>query len=380
MPYPLVDLNEQVQDLLAGPVPVAFGLSGGVDGIGAALVLFKHLDAIGHRGPRIAIHSDLGVVEHRESLPMCQLAAGHLGIPLVVVRRQKGDLLDRWKQRWRDNLQRYAELRCVKIILPWSTAAMKFCSSELKLAIIGRDLVERFPGQTILSVTGIRAEESPTRAAMPLLLPQPKLISRTFGTTGFNYHPIHSWTKKQVFDYHQLCQFPIHEAYWKWGMSRVSCVFCILASLADLVAASRNPEHYELYREMVWLEIISAFSFQPGRWLGDVATHLLTDEMRQGLEAAKQRALLRDAIEATIPRHLLYTRDWPTAIPTWEEAELLSEVRLQVARIMGVQVGYTQPGAIRARYSELFEERARREGERARHGGTSRAACPDVLA
>ena len=373
MPYPLVDLNEQIQELLAGPVPVAFGLSGGVDGIGAALALFKHLDAIGHRGSRIAIHSDLGVVEHRESLPMCQLAAGHLGIPLVVVRRQKGDMLDRWKQRWQDNLRRYTELRCVKLILPWSTAAMRFCTAELKTSIICRDLVERFPGQTILSVLGIRAQESPTRAAMPLLLPQPRLVSKAFETMGFNYHPVHTWTKQQVFAYHELSHFPVHDAY-KQGLSRVSCIFCILSSLADLVAASRNPEHHELYREMVWLEIISAFSFQPGRWLGDVAPLLLTDEMREGLEAAKHKALQREALEASIPRHLLYTRDWPTAIPTWEEAKLLAEVRLRVAGIMGLHIGYTEPAAIRARYSELFEEKSRRDEEQAKHGRASGAA------
>src|SRR5712692_782295 len=282
MPYPCVDLNDQVQELLSSHVPVAFGLSGGCDGIGAALALSKHLDAIGHQGPRLAIHSDLGVVEHTASLPMCQRAADHLGIELVVVRRQKGDLLARWKQRWQDNLARYSALLCVQLILPWSTASMKFCTSEMKTSIICRELVERFKKQTIVSVTGIRADESATRAKMPLLLPQTKLLSKTFETTGFNYHPIHSWTKQEVFDYHQVCQFPTHEAYWKWHMSRVSCIFCIFASIGDMMAACRNPEHHELYREMVWLEIISAFSFQPERWLGDIAPSLLTDEMREG--------------------------------------------------------------------------------------------------
>jgi 3'-phosphoadenosine 5'-phosphosulfate sulfotransferase (PAPS reductase)/FAD synthetase len=366
MPYPHIDLTERVQELLVQSIPIAFSLSGGVDGIGAALALSKHLNAIGHQGPRIAIHSDLGVVEHRESMPMCQKAADHLGIPLVVVRRQKGDLLDRWKQRWQDNLQRYAELRCVKLILPWSTAAMRFCTTELKTAISSRDLVERFPGQTILSVLGIRAEESTTRASMPLLVPQPKLVSKTFGTTGYNYYPIHSWTKQQVFDYHQRCQFPTHEAYWKWGMHRVSCVFCILASLADLIAATAIPEHHELYREMVWLEIISAFSFQSRRWLGDLAPHLLTEEMREGLEEAKRKAVLREAIESTIPKHLLFTREWPTAIPTLKEAKLLADVRLQVASIMGLQAHYTEPVAVRERYRELFEEKTRRDEERSK--------------
>jgi len=52
---------------------------------------------------------------------------------------------------------------------------------------------------------------------------------------------------------------------------------------------------------LVWLEIISAFSFQPGNWLGEVAPILLADEMRAGLEAAKQKALLREVVESAIP-------------------------------------------------------------------------------
>src|SRR5216684_3811363 len=152
-----------------------------------------------------------------------------------------------------------------------------------------------------------------------------------------------------------------------------SCIFCIFGSIADMVAASRNPEHHELYREMVWLEIISAFSFQPDRWLGDIAAPLLTDEMREGLAAAKHKAALRSAVEATVPAHLRYTHDWPTVVPTWEEAVLLAEVRLQVAQIMGLQIGYTEPDAIRGRYLELIEEKARRDEQKAR----KTAAKPD---
>jgi hypothetical protein len=76
------------------------------------------LDAQGHAGPRILIHSDLGRVEWRQSLPLCERLAARLGLELVVVRRQAGDLLDRRQTRWRNNVARYADLACVQLIVP----------------------------------------------------------------------------------------------------------------------------------------------------------------------------------------------------------------------------------------------------------------------
>jgi hypothetical protein len=99
---------------------------------------------------------------------------------LVVVRREAGDLLDRWRVRWANNVRRYSDLCCVQPILPWSTASMRFCTSEMKTAIIARDLVRRFPHHTILSVSGIRREESSGRAGAPVAKVQPKLHSARF--------------------------------------------------------------------------------------------------------------------------------------------------------------------------------------------------------
>lgn len=365
--WPAIVMDETIERLIAGNAPVAFGLSGGIDGATAAAVTLRELRARGHRGTCIAIHSDLGRVEHTDSLPQCQRIAERLGLELVVVRRQAGDMMDRWLQRQRDNLERYRQLRCVKLILPWSTASMRFCTAELKTEIISRELVQRFAGETILSVLGIRWDESPNRAKAPISAAQPKLFRKTLGTEGYTWNPILPWEKEQCFAYHRAWNLPIHEAYEKWGMSRVSCVFCILAKLADLIAATANPQYHDLYREMVALEIVSSFSFQSDQWLGDIAQHLLTEEMRWGLAEAKRKAERRIAIEKRIPKHLHYTRDWPTVIPTWEEAQLLAEVRCEIAEVMEIaDMVYITTDAIRGRYIELIEEKARRDEERKR--------------
>src|SRR6266702_3697798 len=164
--------------------PVALSVSGGKDSGAMALATSAYLDELGHQGPRLLIHADLGRVEWRESLPMCQRLADRLDLPLVVVRRQAGDLLDRWRVRWQNNCERYANLETVRLILPWSTASMLFCRSELKAAIICRELVQRFPQQMILSATGIRWQESSTRAKAPIWAPQYRLENATHKTKG----------------------------------------------------------------------------------------------------------------------------------------------------------------------------------------------------
>ncbi len=353
--FPSVETTPTVESLIANNAPVAVGNSGGKDSGATAHRVQQYLREMGHQGDLILIHSDLGRVEHTDSLPSCQRLADQLGLELVVVRRQSGDMMDRWIQRYHDNVKRYQNLLCVKFILPWSTASMRFCTSELKTAIICRYLVERFKQQTILSVTGIRREESTTRKKAPVCSIQEKLSSKTYETTGYNWNPILAWTLEDVLDYHQQHNIQLHEAYITFLLSRVSCAFCILSSLADLIASATDPRNHDIYREMVDLEIISAFSFQSDRWLGDIAPHLLSAEQLAGLAEAKRRSKLRERIEARIPKHLEYKKGWPTVMPTRGEAVLLSEVRRAVADIMQIQgMKYIDTDGILARYEELI--------------------------
>lgn len=358
--YPLISTTPLIEDLLRAHSPVAIGVSGGKDSDIAALETSAYLDAIGHQGTRVLIHSDLGRVEWADSLPQCERLAERLDLELIVVRRAAGGMMERWQTRWANNVARYAALECVKLILPWSTAAMRFCTSELKTAIICRELVRRFPNQTILSVSGIRREESAKRKLAPIAKAQPKLSSVTHVTRGYDWHPILELTKADVFAAHERHNFPLHEAYRTYGSSRVSCAFCILGSQADLSASTTCAANADIYREMVDLEITSSFSFQEG-WLGDVAPHLLDDRARAGLEHAKYVARIREAAESRIPAHLLYTKGWPTVMPSAEEAELLCEVRQVVAATVGLEIDYTTPERLLGRYAELMAARPKGE-------------------
>ena len=114
-----VATTPEIESALDSQAPVFIGVSGGKDSQALAYRLGDHLDNRGHAGPRLLIHSDLGRVEWRQSLTVCERLAARLGVELVVVRRQAGDMMDRWLSRWEANVARYANLAYVKLILPW---------------------------------------------------------------------------------------------------------------------------------------------------------------------------------------------------------------------------------------------------------------------
>lgn len=348
--------HPDIESALAAGGVISYSVSGGKDS--DALVLACERELAGHSGPRVLIHSDLGRTEWAESMQQCQRLADKVGLELIITRRKSGGMMERWLQRWHDNCVRYANLETVTLILPWSTASMRFCTSELKTAIICRELVQRFPGQTIINALGIRAEESPGRSKAPVSKVQNLLASKTHQTSGYTWLPIHHWSLDQVWDIHDQTGFAPHEAYTTYGMTRVSCVFCILSSKADMANAATAAQNADIYREMVDLEIASTFAFQDSGWLGDVAPQLLTDEQRNGLDNAKKRAILRQLAEARIPKHLLYDgKGWPKVMPTYAEAAMLAEVRCTVAQLVGLDIQYQTADAVFGRYAELMDNR-----------------------
>lgn len=361
MQFPPLSSHPAVDALVASDAPVAMGVSGGKDSCAMALAVTGHLDRVGHRGPRVLVHSDLGRTEWKDSLPTCRRLAAATGLELVVLRRQAGDMMDRWQARWRNNADRYRTLSCVRLILPWSTPAMRFCTSELKTDVICRDLVRRFPGRTVVSVSGVRADESSARAAAPAAKPQPKLASKTYGTDGWDWNAILGWGSAHSFGKMAEAGFPPHEAYTRYGAGRVSCAYCIMSAGADLLAAAGCRDNHDLYREMVALEAESTFAFQGGKWLGDVRPDLLTPGLAADLGRAKSAAGAREAAEAAVPEHLLYVKGWPTCMPTAAEADLLAGVRVAVAAAVRLDgVGCLDGPSVTARYRELMDMKAAR--------------------
>lgn len=350
-----VATTPEIDSALAAGSPVGIGVSGGKDSTAVAFATVEYLGRIGHTGPRLLVHADLGVTEWADSLPTCRRLADRLGIELLVVRRPQGDMMDRWEQRWRDNVRRWETLSCVKVILPWSTPAMRFCTAELKVDQITRALSRRFPGRTIVNVTGIRRDESRDRQNAPTAKRQPKLGNKTRRTDGWDWNAIAHWSLDDVLGIGEARGFGRHEGYTRFGSRRISCVYCTLATEADHRASATDDRNHEVGRRMVDLEVASTFAFQGNRWLGDTLTHLLTPDQCDGIKLAKDRAARRTRAESRIPKHLLYTKGWPTCVPTADEATLLAAVRFAVADAVGLRPTFCQPDEIVSRYRELMQ-------------------------
>lgn len=351
---PAADLasSPEIDKLIGQNAPIAVGVSGGKDSQAAALAVYARLATVGHTGPKVLIHSDLGSTEWKDSLPMCQRLANHLNTELIVVRRRAGDMMDRWEARWQSSVRRYADLETVTLVLPWSTPGMRFCTSELKTHVITAELRRRFPFETIVSVTGVRRAESSARS-------RGTIASLSVDGRMWTWRPLSDWSTEQVIACVLGHGLELHPAYTQFGLRRVSCRFCIMSGLQDLRAAAAVSESADLYRAMVGLEIRSTFPFQSKRWLGDIAPSLLSGAPQVALQEAKEKATARQALEAMLTKDMLYVKGWPQRMLTDAEAAVLAHVRTGVSALLNIQAHYLDVTSIHARYARLMQEHTR---------------------
>lgn len=340
---------------------VVFNLSGGKDSTACAFAAMSLLDRLGHpRDRRMAIHADLGRAEWQSTPATVTAIAEFLRLPLMTVRRPAGDLVARWEQRFANGKARYEALSIYHLIGPWSSASLRFCTSELKVQVIGPALSRRFRGQTIISVIGLRRAESATRRATPVSRVDGRFArpGNPSGTHMLSWYPLVDWSADEVFACHERDGLPLHEAYRCHGSSRLSCAFCVLGSGADLAAATRTAGNLDLYLHLVAMEASSTFSFQPNRWLADVAPYLLPPSLSRDIAAAKRDAAHRRAIEAGMPPGLRFVNGWPPRLPTVEEARRIALARAPLLDRHALQNRYPDAGTVRQRFAELLDAKA----------------------
>jgi len=353
----------EVQSLLAAQAPVCIGLSGGKDSTAVAWAVSQAL--LDYQGPKLLIHADLGVTEWVDSWPSCLRIAERVGWEIQSCHRPAGDMMDRWEGRWQSSIRRYTNMETVAVVLPWSTPAMRFCQSELKVDPITSLIKRRFGKTPVLNVTGVRGEESATRAKQSACAPVAKLPPGSLA-----WRPIHHWTLQDVWEAIGESGIRPHEAYGTYGSSRVSCRFCILANESDLRASLKDPEAVSIYRRMCELELESGFAFQGSRWLTSLAPELLDQgpgrsygfaDVPWGISGAGMLVnaqLLCDqrrAAEAWIPKHLQFTKGWPHCVPTLEESDKLAAMRRTICKLYGWQTPYYDAKTVQDRYQELWD-------------------------
>lgn len=126
------------------------------------------------------------------------------------------------------------------------------CTSDLKRTPIEREIrhyLAAHPefGGLVVNCVGLRSGESANRAkATPFKL---STSNSKAGREWYDWLPIHDWTTAEVFEDIALHQQQPHWVYAA-GMSRKSCVVCIMASEADLrTAAKLNPQVVRRYAQ-----------------------------------------------------------------------------------------------------------------------------------
>lgn len=128
------------------------------------------------------------------------------------------------------------------------SAQHRQCTSDLKRAPIEkfiRNWCKDHGKSLIVNCMGIRAEESVSRSKQnPFRFNERNSKS---GREWYDWLPIFDWTIKEVWAEIESVGQKRHYAY-DLGMSRLSCVFCIMSNKRDIqIAAKHNPELYQRY-------------------------------------------------------------------------------------------------------------------------------------
>lgn len=357
-----ISIPPEIYDIAAaGEFIVSGQISGGKDSMASIHAGFAALDAAGMRYQKVAMHSDLGLIEWRESAAAVETTAEIAGAALHVIPPKGRGLVDRFMSRGIAGRKRWLNLETYHLIGPFSTSSLRFCSSEFKIAPLLRLTGQLFPGSSVLQILGTRRAESVRRRSTPDIARVPsKLVAH--GVKVWTWFPIADWSAGDVFNYHEVHRLPLHFAYTGLGSTRLSCCACTLSSSNDAAAAARHLDNLPAFRAMFEIEAFAAFSYASARWAGDMIAahqpHAWSIADAQALEKAKWTADARRAIEATMPPGLKYVDGWPLRMPSEVEASEIAEARRSLGTILELTPHHATTDGVLARFDELLRAKA----------------------
>jgi len=252
--------------LLRDGATLVLSVSGGKDSDAMSHHLLEMREREGWTGDAVMVHADLGKrVEWHQTPEYVKDLASRKNVPLHVVQWKHGDLIDRiWKRYYKDPSR-----------VCWPSAAIRYCTSDLKRAPISKWIRNTFPFGQVVSAMGLRSSESHARAKKETFKIRKDCNAPTKGRFVFDWLPIHSWTDSDVWDCIRQHGNIYHDAY-EHGNQRLSCALCVLASVNDLInGAVHNPDSY---REYCRIEAVTGYSFRKDFWLSDLKPALLPEE------------------------------------------------------------------------------------------------------
>lgn len=279
---PSLAIPPAITTALENGAALALSLSGGKDSQAMLEVLVPWFRQRQYPGDLVIVHSDLGKAEWSQTPGFVAQLAAHYNLPLLIARRPAGDLVDRIEERM---------LKLAGSGKPfWPSSSNRYCTSDLKRGPI--NVVLRKLGNLVVSAEGVRASESPDRAAKPVceirtsitasskkkekdvqsMPPEQALAARLpKQRVALDWRPLHLFSTEQVWQtlgtssldlgqrrslYRRgqhtaaLDGWQSHPAY-VFGNARLSCSMCVLATKNDLTnGANHHPAIYAKYLEM----------------------------------------------------------------------------------------------------------------------------------
>jgi 3'-phosphoadenosine 5'-phosphosulfate sulfotransferase (PAPS reductase)/FAD synthetase len=223
-------------DLIAGGALVVVNHSGGKD---SQALLIKLLGLV-PRNQILVVHASLGEFEWHGALELAQKQAAEAGVPFVVARAAKSflDMVERKFDR-------------VPEVPSFPSAKHRQCTSDLKRDPIDREVrayAKQAGFSTIISATGIRAQESASRAKAEVFKRNTR--NSVAGRDWYDWAPIHALSTVEVFATIAAAGQEPHPAYAA-GNERLSCVFCIMGSKTDILnGALARPELFARIAEV----------------------------------------------------------------------------------------------------------------------------------
>ncbi len=262
-----------IYDQIEEGAAIAISISGGKD----SQAMLKHLvdfrDKRKWQNEFFAIHADLGRAEWKQSPAHCKKICDELGVDLVTVRRERGDLVARWGERM-EKLEGTGKPF-------WSSSAARYCTSDLKREPINKYL-RRY--DRVISFEGIRALESTARGKKERFEVRYRINTRK--RIAYTFNPILDYTIDDVWGTYGMSQgklelarhnfnqynvvpdwWPFHPAY-AMGNDRLSCAICVLGSENDIRnGVKHNPELASIISLM---EQDSGFTFRQDLSITDI--------------------------------------------------------------------------------------------------------------
>lgn len=245
----------QIQDLIARGAMFVVNHSGGKD----SQCMYLELRDIVPKAQLVSVHADLGEVEWAGAKEL--ILATTDGVPLHLTSANKTllEMVDH-------NHARHAAAGEPEKPV-WPSPSQRQCTSDLKRGPIERtvrNLVyqRKERGERgwnlVVNCMGMRAQESTSRAKLETFKLSKK--NSVAGREWYDWLPIHDLSEADVFAKIAASGQKPHIVY-DLGMSRFSCVFCVMACEEDLKTAARlattRPEllnNPNLYRDYVETE------------------------------------------------------------------------------------------------------------------------------